>query len=340
MPFIDKLFNYKSLSIVGLEKNSGKTECLNYILRRISTNQFKIAVSSIGIDGESIDQVTKTHKPEIILKEGIYFTTSEKHYKQRRISSEILDISEQSTSLGRLITAKSLSKGKILLSGPASSAAFSKWISQQQNRYNVDLCIVDGALSRLSIASPAVSESMILTTGAALSINMNELIQQTSHVVDLINLPLNENINIKSAIKLDSGIFFINKNGSITESKLNSAFSPDFLENSIEDNIDAIYLTGALTDRFINRYMLQKEYCNKAIIVKDFTKIFITNNTYNRFKQNGGLIQVLRKSNLIAVCVNPISPNGYKLDSDTLCKKLSDRILLPVYNVLKDEYTI
>ncbi len=337
MPFIDKLFNYRSLSIVGLEKNSGKTECLNYILNRIPSNKYKIAVSSIGIDGESLDQVTKTHKPEIILKEGIYFTTSEKHYKQKRVSSEVLDISNHSTSLGRLITAKTLSKGKVLLSGPASSAIFSKWITQQHQRYNVDLCIVDGALSRLSIASPAVSESMILTTGAAVSINMNELINKTSFVVDLINLPVVEELNINKAIKLDSGIYFLEKDGSLTESNINSAFSSDFLEKEYDSNFKAIYLTGALTDRFLNRYMLQDRYNQKAIIVKDFTKIFVNNNTYSRFVQKGGVIKVLRRSNLIAVCINPISPNGYKLNSETLCNRLSEKILLPVYNVVKDE---
>lgn len=337
MPFIDKLFNYRSLSIVGLEKNSGKTECLNYILNRIPSNKYKIAVSSIGIDGESLDQVTKTHKPEIILKEGIYFTTSEKHYKQKRVSSEVLDISNHSTSLGRLITAKTLSKGKVLLSGPASSAIFSKWITQQHQRYNVDLCIVDGALSRLSIASPAVSESMILTTGAAVSINMNELINKTSFVVDLINLPVVEELNINKAIKLDSGIYFLEKDGSLTESNINSAFSSDFLEKEYDSNFKAIYLTGALTDRFLNRYMLQDRYNQKAIIVKDFTKIFVNYNTYSRFVQKGGVIKVLRRSNLIAVCINPISPNGYKLNSETLCNRLSEKILLPVYNVVKDE---
>lgn len=337
MPFIDKLFNYRSLSIVGLEKNSGKTECLNYILNRIPSNKYKIAVSSIGIDGESLDQVTKTHKPEIILKEGIYFTTSEKHYKQKRVSSEVLDISNHSTSLGRLITAKTLSKGKVLLSGPASSSIFSKWITQQHQRYNVDLCIVDGALSRLSIASPAVSESMILTTGAAVSINMNELINKTSFVVDLINLPVVEELNINKAIKLDSGIYFLEKDGSLTESNINSAFSSDFLEKEYDSNFKAIYLTGALTDRFLNRYMLQDRYNQKAIIVKDFTKIFVNYNTYSRFVQKGGVIKVLRRSNLIAVCINPISPNGYKLNSETLCNRLSEKILLPVYNVVKDE---
>ena len=31
MGFVDDISDYRSLAIVGLEKNTGKTECLNYI---------------------------------------------------------------------------------------------------------------------------------------------------------------------------------------------------------------------------------------------------------------------------------------------------------------------
>ena len=35
MRIIDDILRYQSLSIVGLEKNTGKTECLKYVLERI-----------------------------------------------------------------------------------------------------------------------------------------------------------------------------------------------------------------------------------------------------------------------------------------------------------------
>ena len=76
MPFINDILKYSSLSIVGLEKNTGKTECLKYVLDRLPVKTKRIAVTSIGIDGETVDQVTRTQKPEIVLREGIYFGTS------------------------------------------------------------------------------------------------------------------------------------------------------------------------------------------------------------------------------------------------------------------------
>ena len=71
LPFIDEILRYDSLSIVGLEKNTGKTECLKYVLDRMPVQSKRIAVTSIGIDGETVDQVTRTQKPEIVLREGM-----------------------------------------------------------------------------------------------------------------------------------------------------------------------------------------------------------------------------------------------------------------------------
>ena len=89
VPFINDILNCDSLSIVGLQKNTGKTECLKYVLARLPLERKRVAVTSIGIDGETTDQVTRTQKPEIVLREGMYFGTSEAHYRQRRLPDNV-----------------------------------------------------------------------------------------------------------------------------------------------------------------------------------------------------------------------------------------------------------
>ena len=210
MPFINDILRYDSLSIVGLEKNTGKTECLKYVLDRLPVQTKRIAVTSIGIDGETVDQVTRTQKPEIVLREGMYFGTSEAHYRQRRLVSELIDVSDENTSLGRVVTAKALTGGKILLSGPSSASGLRRWM-QEMHRFDIDLVVIDGALSRMSSASPAVSQSMILATGAAYSANIATLVSKTAHVVDLINLDLTSQGNIARLMPLEKGLWFIDK---------------------------------------------------------------------------------------------------------------------------------
>ena len=91
MPFIANILKHKSLSIVGLEKNTGKTVCLNYILNRLNQLGTHVGVTSIGVDGEQVDSVFATAKPEITLFRGTHFITSEKHYLIRQAVSKLVE---------------------------------------------------------------------------------------------------------------------------------------------------------------------------------------------------------------------------------------------------------
>lgn len=334
MPFINELIKYKSCSIVGLEKNTGKTECLNYVLQRLPLNERRVAVSSIGIDGETTDQVTKTAKPEIFLREGMYFGTSEKHYLIKRLSAELLEISDENTSLGNIVTAKALTPGKILLSGPSSTNGLRRWMDEMK-KYDVDLIIIDGALSRMSLASPTVSESMILATGAAYSANINTLVQKTAFVVKMINLDLTSEENYKTFFDIKNGVWAIEDNddgGRLVDLKVASSLSVNLNTDGLR-KCKTLYVSGALTDNFINHIRQNKLFNETEIVVRDFTKIFLTPMTYSSFVNGKRKITVMQKSKLIAVCVNPTSPNGIVLDSEKLCKTLSEAINLPVYDL-------
>lgn len=332
MPFLNDIENYNSLSIVGLEKNTGKTECLNYVLSRLRDSRKQIALTSIGIDGESRDQVTQTHKPEIELSKGMIFVTSELHYKQRKLMSEILDVSRQSTSLGRWVTAKALSNGKVLLSGPASNHSIKELIADLKNK-GVELTIVDGALSRKSLGSPTVTEAMILATGAALSANSTQLIYKTAYVYDLIQLP-----EIKSDLKLklsevEQGIWGIDSNGNVKDTGISSVLMIKKEKDKLFQFGNSFFVSGAVTDQFLSFLKNQKQISEVNLVVRDFTSVFASPETYYDFVKRGGKIQVLNRTNLLAVTINPVSPDGYRLNSDALKNALEKRINVPVYDI-------
>ncbi len=70
-----------------------------------------------------------------------------------------------------------------------------------------------------------------------------------------------------------------------------------------------------------------------TIIVRDFTKIFVSPNTLYSFTKKGGKIFVLDKPNLIALTVNPLSPSGYLLNSKILQDALRAEINVPIYDI-------
>lgn len=335
MPFTGDILQYRSLSIVGLEKNTGKTECLNYVLNRLKNCGKQLAITSIGIDGENVDQVTLTHKPEIELFENIIFVTSEKHFRQKQLEAEILDVSNRSTALGRLITARARSTGKVIFSGPPDSVWLGQTISKMDS-YNVDTTIVDGALSRLSPGSPAITESMILTTGASVSANIHTLVRKTRFVYDLIKIeaftsPVNEQL-----LTLNSGIFAIDENWNISDLDIPSVFLLEKNKEKLFGNGNILYVTGAVSDGLLNFLRIQKNVSELTLVVRDFTRIFVNRETYNAFVNSGGKIKVLLRTKLIAVCVNPVSPDGIILDSRKLCDQMSESLGIPVYDIKKN----
>lgn len=316
MPFVRELLKYKSVAVVGMEKNCGKTECLNYILRRLPQDSPMTCVTSIGVDGEGIDNVTNTRKPSITLRKNICFATSESHYRNRKLVSEIIGISEEGSALGRIITAKTVSEGDIILSGPSSTGSLKRWM-QEAEQYGIELTLIDGALSRMSSASPAISDAMILATGAALSSNPATLVNLTAFRVEMIRLPVID------------GIFPEQK--TVQLSSLDQVIT-------VPDNCEAVEIKGAFTDRLMTKLLQSSNVGKYKVVVKDFSKIFIDPMNYRKFTKAGGRIAQMKSSRLLAVCINPTSPEGYRLDSDKLCEELSDRIQLPVYDIIKNNY--
>lgn len=332
MPFIKNIEQYKSLAIVGLEKNTGKTECLNYILNRIKPQAEKFAITSIGIDGEKNDQVTQTEKPEIELPKGITFITSEKHYRERTLLSEIIDLDNQQTALGRLITAKVKAEGKILLSGPATTYQLKKNIENIQ-WFGVKTTIVDGALSRLSLASPAVTDALILATGAAVSTNIPKLISITAFAHKLIQTPPVEFELMKKLEKIQNGLWAIDDNGEIFDLKIPSVFLLEKYKQNIFNHGNRIYVAGAVSDNLLNFFRIQKQ--NIELIIRDFTKVFASQSAFDMFVKKGGKIKSVFSSKLLALTINPQAPSGYKLNSDKLKNEMQKSLQIPVYDVRK-----
>ena len=71
-----KLFEgHDTVSIIGMEKNVGKTTVLNAILEECWGIK-QVALTSIGRDGEDTDRVTYTHKHKIEVEKGSILATA------------------------------------------------------------------------------------------------------------------------------------------------------------------------------------------------------------------------------------------------------------------------
>lgn len=334
MSWTDKLSDYRTCSVVGMAKNTGKTTCLNHILASMPEEK-TLAVTSIGVDGEQTDRVTQTPKPEIFLRENTLFATSETHYRQRRLDAEVLQFSRESTALGRVVIARTKCPGKVLLSGPSSSAGIRRCMAEMQ-AWKPDLLLVDGALSRLSPASPAVSEAMVLATGAAFSANLSTLVQQTALLVEWIRLPRTSEEWVQLLLPVENGLRVEYADGGWTDPGLESALALRSFAWDASRRVRALYLSGALTDSVADVLLKESVLEQAEIIVRDFTRIFLRPEQYRLLLAKGFRITVLQRTELLALCVNPTSPEGYILDSERLCSRLSEATGLPAVDLYRN----
>lgn len=329
---LSQILSCRSISIVGMAKNTGKTVCLNYVLDQLRATDKVIAVTSIGLDGEKTDQVTQTEKPEVTLAVGTYFVTTEYHYRQRQLLSEICQLSEDTTSLGRLVTARVLQEGKAILAGPSSTGRIRTLIGELQE-LGVDLTIVDGALSRKSPASPAVTDGLILTTGAAIAPDLNSIVSKTKFVYQLTQISEYEIDAREELMQYDSGIYALEEGGA---HRLPIASSLLFTKckDILFSHGNTLFVSGIVTDNMLDYLRMQPNVKDIQLIVKDFTKIFVTPFVLQGFLQKGGQLRVLKRPNLLAMCINPTSPSGFKLESEQLRAALQQVVGVPVYDVV------
>lgn len=320
-----------SVAVSGLAKNAGKTETLNFLLRGLGLAGVPAGVTSIGIDGESVDQVTLTSKPEITLFPGTWFATSETHYRKRRLQSEVLAVDTKTTPLGRVVFGRALSKGKVLLSGPSDVPSLKRAIATMHS-LGARTVAVDGALSRQSLASPAVTEALVLATGAAVSRTLRGVADATSRTLALMALPAAEEPLARTALEAGRGVHGI-CGGTSEYLGLPSALSGCTELGEGLARYKTIAVGGAVTDRLLKWIAAQPGSRDTVVIARDFTHIFATLPALRQFHMSGAKLMVALRPKLLAVTVNPVSPDGYRLDAGALVNTISQCIVKAGFDV-------
>lgn len=334
MQLLDLIKNkYKIISVVGMSKNSGKTVTLNELIGEAFDENLKLGITSIGRDGEKQDIVTFTEKPLIYINQGTLIATAEKIFNVCEANLEILEITDYNTSLGKVLIARALSPGYVQIAGPCTNNEIRK-VADKMIVYGADIAIVDGALDRLSSASPSITEATILATGAVLSRDMNKVIERTAYQSDLFNL---ENLddeklkNIAEKILKNKKICVIDKQYDTNILDIRTALnSGRDIAGALKEDSRYVIVSGSLVGKTLRDIVsCTKLFKDVTFIIKDSTRIFIDYRDWQYFQKVGVNIKVLEKVNILAVTINPYSPQGYYFSPKEFLDKMKG-ILSPI----------
>ncbi len=359
MALLQELANeYKTISIVGMAKNAGKTTALNFLIEEAYDEGINLGITSTGRDGETVDLVTETEKPKVYLYEDTIVSVPAQLFELAEAGLEILSTTKYRTSLGELYLCKVKDSGYVQIAGPVA-AADTKRMCAEIFGWGVDLILIDGAIDRKSVASPESSDAVILSTGAVLSRDIKKVVRETAHVVELYNLPelddlelrriIEERINHQQIliIKEKSGADQKNESEDVSTIGDGTSFSVEaldlktglgsgrFINEAIDDETRYVYIPGAFTGSIIADIDPAK-FKGVEFILKDPTRIFMDSILWKQMKKRGMGIKVLKNIKVCAVTVNPFSPEGYSFDSSALCEEMHNAIPdIPVIDVRK-----
>jgi hypothetical protein len=331
--FIEKISQYKTLSIIGLEKNTGKTTTLNFIMKALKNK--KLAITSIGRDGEEKDVVIFTHKPRIYVKAGTLIATAKSVLLKSDVTLKIIGVMDISTPLGNIVIAESITSGFLEIAGPSTRKQI-KAVIDKLKECGAEFTIVDGALSRKSFAAPAVTEAVVLCIGAAFSHNIFRLIEETENLVSLFSVEKADSkvVDLYEKIMKEARVAFIYEDYIKKSSANTSIDSYKEVISSYSDTLRYVFIKGIVTDKFMTEILNSDFRVKKAaFVVEDATKIFMKKSTYDRFVLKGGTIKAVDNINLAGISVNPWSPEGIVLDYKDIYSKLKDKTEIPIFNV-------
>ncbi len=343
---MSKLFNIvekeegKATAIVGMTKNVGKTVTLNCLIKEYEEKKVTIGLVSAGYDGERFDRLTLKEKPRIYAPEGALIATAKACLDAADAFTELIEISSFSTPLGLVCLARVKKAGLIELAGPGSVSSL-KALIDRMHALGADRIMVDGAINRIASASPLVTESTILASGASLGPTMDDVIKKTVFRRQLFITPLireKQMVEAAAAGLEEGNAVLLQRDGEKycqvpVQGTIPLLAGARMIDMCSEDTA-ALVFGGALVDSNLQEIM---ELFRKPplIIVNDATKIFISPEIYARFLSKQGELAVLKRINLLAVTLNPTDPCGRGYDPEMFLEKMGEALApCPVFDLV------
>ena len=275
------------LALVGLAKNTGKTVTLNALLGELAATREPVGVTSVGRDGEQHDVIDfRIEKPLVRLSAGDLVATTDGLLSASGVPHELLERTGVRTPLGEVLLARLKGAGTVEIAGP-SAAADTRAVADSMLEQGAGRVVIDGAIDRRAASSPEVSDGLVMSTGAILSDDIEEVVARTAEAVALVRVaPLGaegEDARVRElAAALEPGLSVLVDDG-WTAHPLPERFVLTAEPASIAERLRAagtprvLIVAGALPQRFLDGLVpsVRRSRETLTVVVSDATRLFL-----------------------------------------------------------------
>jgi hypothetical protein len=335
----DLLDGTSRLALVGLAKNTGKTVTLAAILAEHARAGRRVGVTSIGRDGEGHDVIdARIEKPPVRLVAGSLVASTGALLTSSAVAHERLWQTGVRTPLGEVVVARLSEGGTVEVAGP-SAAEDVHAVSVAMTQLGAEQVLIDGAVDRRAASSPAVSDGLVMATGAILGQDIERVAEATRDAVDLVRLPQAAGGGGHADAPADGGPERVT-----VERRLVLGGEPAAIAALLRENpaADTLLIDGALGERFLEGLLAARsERAGRELrlVAGDPTRVFLSRRGPGWYRRQGLFIEVLQRIELRAITINPVAPRSHQFDSQRLRALIEQAVGdVPVLDVLDPSY--
>lgn len=313
-----------TVTVIGLCKNAGKTTALCRLIAELADQ--RLAVTSVGRDGERTDVVTGTEKPEIWVRKGTLFATAKGLLPLCDVTVEVAAVTDVMTPLGQVAVFRALSDGYVQLAGPSAVGQLEP-LSRIFWELGAQRILIDGAAGRKSLASAGEDGCAILCVGASMDGTAEEIAAETAHFCALF---------AAEAITLEhhgARYALFDTHGNSLPLEVGADGQPTW--KNLPQSECVLWVQGGVTSPLLRK--LAQRNVPVTLAVPDATHFLFDRATAQLFVRHGGKLRVERNLEIAAVCANPRSAYGKHLNREDLLSALRGSIKIPVVDVKEGE---
>ncbi|MBU2510604.1 hypothetical protein KJ966_04680 [bacterium] len=238
-------------SFIGSDKNAGKTTVLNFVYRQLNhskSDETDICITSIGINGESIDNYERKEKPTIQVQKGSYFITAGEHLAGKAGNYITCCSFCGPGFLKTYVLGKALLDFFLIIEGPNDKTGLIKLKQKLAIVLKNSICLIDGSIDRQFIGHPDVSDYILFSL---LITERREQQQKTADLILALSLQLcsvEQRVGINQYKENESKSILLAADGSLLYHGINIPFMDKELKQICHKNRKEcciLYLNGA-----------------------------------------------------------------------------------------------
>jgi hypothetical protein len=327
----------RSLAVIGLVKNAGKTTVVNALMANCPR---LFGLTSLGLDGERIDHLTGLAKPRIAPPAGTLVATTQGSLERSRYAMEVLEELPFLTPLGRVVIGRAGHEGQVEVSGPTTLAELCVTIQRLQ-AHGAEQVLVDGAINRIGSASPRVSDGIVVATGGMVGDTLGDVLEATVATLDMLLLPA-----VSDETRAQLAPFLAQSTRALSFDQRGEGMPLDIgtvigegvtVAREVERlGTRTLFIGGALTQEFVDDFTrVLPPRRELRVVVRDATVLVLPATSVQRFRKRGIALEVLTPLRVLAVTANPFRvPQPYqpKVFFDAVAGAVGDRV--PVFDVV------